>query len=338
MAKKNKTLVYGSIGLVVLIAIIVGAAVVQMPPASTGEKVTVMMAFIPLIQYAPFYVAVDQGYYADEGLNVSITYTSEGSMGVIKQLAANKVQFGYAGADSVIISRSKDVPVVSIYNIEPKNLFNIASKKEKNITNPENLARKKVAIAGFGGSVYAMARMILQEAGVDYNNVEFVAVGGGLISSLVADKVDATSVHLAQKVIIDNMDVDTNILWAKDYSNFIGSVHVITSEQISGDNPELVKKFVKATKRGLEYAATHPNETADIYIKFNPDAAKNRNLQLAIWNAFVEEVWSPGQLDKVGQPFTDTQWEEAQDILYELGMIDKKTDVSKFYTNEFISK
>ncbi len=334
----NKKII-GALIAVVIIAGAIGAAVVQMPPAPTGEgeKVTVMMGFVPLIQYAPFYVAVDQGYYADEGLSVSITYTSEGSAGVIKQLAANKVQFGYAGADSVITSRSKDIPVVSIYNLEPKNLFGIASKKEKNITNPEDLARKKVAITGFGGSTYTMGRMILQEAGVDYNNVEFVAVGGGLISSLVADKVDATSVHVAEKVILNNMDVDTNILWAKDYSNFIGSVHVVTSEQISGDNPELVKKFVKATKRGLEYAATHPNETADIYIKFNPDAAKDRNLQLAIWNAFVEEVWSPEQLDKVGQPFTDTQWEEAQDILYELGMIDKKTDVSKMFTNDFIS-
>lgn len=333
----NKKII-GALIAVLIIAGAIGAAVVLYTPTPTeGEQVTAMMGFVPLIQYAPFYVAVDQGYYADEGLTVSITYTSEGSMGVIKQLAANKVQFGYAGADSVIISKSKDIPVVSIYNLEPKNLFGIASKKEKDITNPENLVGKKVAIAGFGGSVYTMDRMILQEAGVDYNDVEFVAVGAGGISSLLADKVDATSVHLAQKVILDNMGVDTNIIWAKDYSNFIGSYHVVTSEQMSGDNPELVKQFVKATKRGLEYAATHPNETVDIYIKFNPDAAKDRNLQLAIWSAFVEEVWSPEQLDKVGQPFTNTQWEEARDILHELGMIDKKTDVSKMFTNEFIS-
>ena len=98
MAKKNNTLMYGVIGLAVLIVAVIG---IGFYGGNTGtsemEKVTVMMPFPPLSIWAPFYTALDKGYYADEGLNVTILHSNEGSMGSIKQVVSNNAQFGYAG-------------------------------------------------------------------------------------------------------------------------------------------------------------------------------------------------------------------------------------------------
>ena len=324
----------------VLVATVIAGALFMSgcvgPTEEEVTDVTVMMPFIAIPIWTPFYCAIDQGYYADEGLNVEMTYSPKGSMGPIEQVGADNIQFGYASGCSIITAKSKGIPIVSVYQIEHTNLFNIMAKKDSGITEPEDLAGGEIAVPGIGSPPYISAKAILYKSGVDYNTVTFVPVGAGIIPALLENKTDAIGAYITEKIILDNMKVETNVMYAKDYNANLVPNTVITNEGTLKSDPELVRKFVRATDKGLRYAVDNPEKAIDIYIKSNPDAAKNRDVSLAIWTRLANDIIQP-ETYSLGQ-FNEEQWTMTQDTLYDIGMMDAKINISEVYTDEFVKE
>lgn len=332
----NKKII-GTLIAVAIIAIAVFAAGCVEPTEKVGEQVTVMMPFVMNSEWCAFYTALNNGYYADEGLNVTMLYTSEGSFGSVKQVAAGKTTFGYAGGDSIIMARSKDLPIVAVYQNEHSDLFSIILKADSPITEPSDLDGKTIAIPGPGSPADIAAKAILKNVGVDYNNVSFVPVGAALVPTLLGNKADAITGYIIHELILEGEGVDFREWYAKDYgANFV-TLSIITNEETLKDNPELVRKFVRATDKGFKYAMDHPEEAVDAYIKnFNPEAEKFRDIELAYWERLTNEVYQPDKYP-LGE-FDRDQWVMTQDALYDLDMVEKKTDVDKMYTTEFVEE
>ncbi|RLG13858.1 MAG: hypothetical protein DRN66_03375 [Candidatus Nanohalarchaeota archaeon] len=303
---------------------------------SKTQDVTVMMPFPPLSIWAPFYTALDKGYYEKEGLNVNILHSNEGSMGSIKQVVSDNAQFGYAGVESIVLARSKDMPVIAIYKIEQRQPFRIIAKKETGIAELNDLVGKKFATPSFGSSAYIIDRIMLHKAGVDYNKIDFIPTGAmARLPSFLQNKVDAMDSHLIYEIILNLQNKPINVIQASDYTNMPG-IQVITSEKMIKENPELVEKFVRATKKGLVDAIDNPEGAIDSFIEFSPEAAEKKEFNLALWKKHIDEIL----LDENGQipngKFSYNKWAEAQNELDDVGLLDKKTPVSEMYTNKFL--
>ena len=246
--------------------------------AASREDITVMMPFLPDSEWSAFYCAINKGYYADEGLNVTMLYTFEGGFGAIKQVVSGNVDFGYAGGDSVTVARSRDIPIVSIYQSGHNNLFGLIVKEASGIETPKDLEGKIIGIAGPGSPTEIGPKAILKNSGVDIDKVTFVPVGAQMIASFMSNSVDASGSFPAMEGILKKQGVPYKIWYPKDFNaNFVTST-IVTSEKTIKENPKLVEKFVRATKKGFEYAIEHPEEAIEIYIKFNPDAEKNKDV------------------------------------------------------------
>lgn len=298
------------------------------------QEVTLMMPFISQVQWAAYYTAKYKGYYTDEGLDVEIQYSTQGGSGPIEQLIGGNVDFILANEDSIIMARAKDLDVVSVYPIEPTNVFYIISDKDKNINSPNDLIGKKVGVISSASGGYTNLLAILSLSNVNANNVEIIQAGTAVVPAFLEGKFDAASIHLSQKLLIEQDIPDLNIISASDYTE-VSSGHIAVTKNLIETNPELIRKFLNATKKGLEYAINHPKEAVDIYITFNPDAELERQVSQDLWNAFIENYHY-----KTGLPqFESLQdWQDSQDLLYAIGIITKKTDVPEMYTNEFILK
>ncbi len=324
----------------VLIAIMIIAGLIFLAwciePAEDG-KVTLMYGFTPNVGYAPFYVASANGYYADEGLNVDFQYTIEGSVGVIKQIGAGKVEFGYAGDSAIIIGKAHDVEIVAVQRIIQNNLFGVYSKEELNITKPEDLIGKKIALPGPAVVVTTVTQIMLISSGIKFTKIEPLYVGGAIISTHLAGDADAFGAYLPQKIVAGEIGGEKmNEISASDYTT-IGRTYLFTSDIMIQENPEIVKKFVNATQKGLEYSVEHPEEAVDAYIQYDTDAEEKRDLHLSIWNGMVERGFDK---DVEGNPIfhipSEDSWAEKQDQMFDVGAIDKKINVGLFYTDEFI--
>ena len=329
----NKKIIGALIAVVVVAAAVFAAGCVG---PTDGEQVTVMMSYLPAMGFSSFYCASDQGYYADEGLDVTIQHSSEGSMGPIKQVGANNIEFGMASGDPLIIARSKGTPVVYIYEVEQVNPFLVIALKDSGISKPENLLGKTVAIPGAGGPQQIITEAILLKSGLDYHNVTFVPMAGQETAALLEHKTDAMAGHIFNLYLLKSMGKggDLNVIYGRDYANMVGN-GVITNEKTLNENPELVKKFVRATDKGFKFAMDNPEKAVDIYIKnWAPQYADKRDFQLGFWKELINETYQPDEYPP-GQ-MRGEQWTVTQDVLYDLGMIDHKIDLNKAYTTEFV--
>jgi len=235
------------------------------------------------------------------------------------------------------LAKSKDLPIVAVYQNEHSDLFSVITKKDSVITKPADLIGKSIAMPGPGSPPDIAAKAILKNSGVDYNDVNFVPVGSALIPALLKGEADAIAGYIIHELILEGEGVDINVWYAKDYNANFAGCSIMANEKMLKENPELVKKFVRATDKGFRYAMDNPKKAVDAYIKiFNPDAEKFRGIELEYWKRLTNEVYQPDKYP-LGQ-FNKDQWIMTQDTLFDLGIIDKKTDVSKMYTDKFLPK
>jgi len=326
--------------IIVIIIIIISLGVFikfvyNKPPVEPKmQKVTVMMPFISQVQWAAYYTAKHKGYYEDEGLDVEIQYSTKGGSGPIEQLIGGNVDFILANEDSVIMARSKDLDIIAVYPIEPTNVFYIISEKDKNINKPGDLVGKKVGVISSASGGYTNLLAILHLSNIKIAEVEIVQAGTSVVPAFLEGKFDAAAIHLSQKLLIEEEIPNLNTINAFDYTN-VSSGHIVVTKNLIENNPELIKKFLSATKKGLEYTVNNPEEAVEIYIRLNPDAESTRKVSQDLWNAFIENYHYKAGIPEFELP---QDWQKSQDLLYNIGMITKKTNISEMYTNEFVPK
>lgn len=233
--------------------------------------------------------------------------------------------------DSVIIADSKGMKIVSVYLIEPTNLFYILSEKSKNIKRPADLKGKKIGLISSASGSYPNLLIILNLSNMSINDVVVVQAGTAVVPSFLERKVDAVAVHLSQKLLIEERGLDLNVIYASDYTNVSTGCIVVTKDLIKS-KPELIKKFLKATKKGLEYAINNPEKAVDIYLSYYPEAVSKRKSNIDMWNEFIENFRYKERIPSL--QFQDS-WEKTQDLLYAVGIITTKTNVSEMYSNDF---
>jgi ABC-type nitrate/sulfonate/bicarbonate transport system substrate-binding protein len=175
------------------------------------------------------------------------------------------------------------------------------------------------------------------QSGINFTQIEPLYVGAAVISTLLAGDADAFGAYLPQKVVAGVIGGGKmNEISASDYTT-IGRTYLFTSDTMTDEHSDIVTKFVRATQKGLEYAIEHPEEAVDAYIKYNPEAAEKRDLHLAIWKAMVDRGFDR---DTNGEPIyhlpSEDNWAQKQDQMFDVGAIDKKMNVSEFYTDEFV--
>ena len=326
---------------VVAIAVLVGLWLVGVFEGN-GELVhiTAVMPYIPNSEWTGFYAASIQGYYEDEGLDVEFIYTTEGGFGAIKQVVAGEADVGYAASDSVILGRSQGLPVVAVYQPEKNNQFCLIVKTDRGFKGPGDLAGSTIAITGAGGPVHIAALAMLTDASVDTDTISFVPVGAELIPALTEGRADAIAGYLFSDVMLEGMGVDVQIWYTDDYIGNYAVTSVITSEEmIAAGNDEgrdAVSRFVRATDRGWKYAIENPETAVDQYIEtFAPEAEAYRDVEVEYWNRLVSDVYEGNDLATLGD-IEETTWIRAEEILYDLGIIDVHVDPASAYSTDFL--
>ena len=155
------------------------------------RELDVVLDWYPNALHAFMYVAIEKGYYAEEGLQVNIRFPSNAN-DAISLVAAGRADVGLYYQQDVIQARAnQSVPVKSIAAVVQGPLNIVLSLAEKDITTPSDLVGKTIGYAGTELSE-ALIRSIMEAAGADYSDVTMIDVGFDLMSSMTTGNVDAT--------------------------------------------------------------------------------------------------------------------------------------------------
>ena len=300
------------------------------PTSPAPANITLAMGFIPNVQFAPFYVAEDKGYFAEENLAVSFDYGMETDL--LKLVGAGERQFAVASGDQVILARAQGLPVTHILNWYRRFPVCVVSLKEKGINEANDLVGKRVGTPATEGASYIGWRALLHAEGIDEAQVNLQVIGYTQVASLVESRVDAAVCYaLNEPVQLRQAGYSIDVIYVADYANLVSN-GLITNEQTIAERPELVQGLVRAMLRGLEYTIEHPDEAFAICKKYVPEiAGDNEALQKAV---LVESIkfW---QGDKLGHS-DRAAWEESQRFLHQIGLIDAELDVGTLFTNQFV--
>lgn len=305
----------------------------EQPTADTSDgliEIRLPVGYIPNIQFAPLYVAIDKGYYKEEGIEITIDYSFETDATAL--VGANELQFAIASGEQVLLSRAQDLPIVYAMAWYDQYPVGIVSLKEDDITKPQDLTGKKIGTPVLSGASYIGLRALLEAGELEEKDVTLDVIGFNQIEALTLGQEDAVVIYVANEPVqLTAQGYDIDIIKVADHLQLVSN-GLITNETTIDKNPDLVQKMVKATLKGIEDTYNDPEEAYQISKKYveNLDQADETTQKKIL----AESIALYGQ-DQPG--YSDPEaWENMQNILIKMDLIVNPLDISKAFTNEFI--
>jgi NitT/TauT family transport system substrate-binding protein len=297
---------------------------------SESVKITLPVGYVPDIQFAPLYVAIEKGFYQDEGLDVSLDYSMENDNTVL--VGTGNLTFAIVSGEQVLLARAQQLPVVYVMSWYHQYPVGIAAKTSAGIKTVADLRGKKIGLPGLYGTSYIGAMALLDSAGLTAKDVTLDSIGYNQVAALMADKEDAIVIYTANEPLqLAKQGVDYTLLKTSDAVELVAN-GLITNEKTIQENPELVRKMVRATLKGIQYAQDNPDEAFQISEKYVQNlSTSDVQLQKQVLQNSIE-MWktsTPGKTDKQA-------WENMQSILLKMGLLTKSLDITSAFSNDYL--
>ena len=298
--------------------------------AGALTKIRLPMGYIPNIQYAPFYAAIEKGYFKDAGIEIEFDYSFETDG--VKLVGVGELPFAVVSGEQVLLARAQDVPVTYVAAWYQQYPISVVSKADANISKTEDLKGKTIGLPGLFGANYIGLRALLFSAGLSESDVTLEEIGFNQVELVVAGNQTIIVGYAANEPIqLQAQGIDVTELRVSDTVQLAAN-GILASEKVIAENPELVKSFVGAFLKGLKYTIENPDDAYAMSAAYVPNFAdQDQKVQKEILTTSIE-LW---RADRLG--YSDPQaWENMQNILLEMKLIPAEMDLSKAFTNEFV--
>ena len=322
-----------SVVLVIVALVLSGCATTPQAGSSQEPRsIKLAMGFIPNVQFTPFYVAVEKGYFEQEGIEIEFDYGMENDL--LKLVGTDELQFVVGSGDQVIMARSQGLPVVYVMNWYRRFPVSVAALEP--LDSPQALVGKSVGIPGLYGASYIGWLAMLDAVGLNEADINLVSIGYTQVESLAAKQVDAAVVYaMNEPVQLRQQGYEVSELFVVDHIDFVSN-GMITNEKTIKEEPELVRKMVRAALRGLEDTLNDPDAAFEVCRTVVPEIDDQAApLQRAVLDAALD-FWRD---DDGSTPLGYSEpaaWQASEAFMREVGMIDQKQDVSAMFSNAFV--
>ncbi len=296
--------------------------------------VTVALDWYPWSNHTGLYMAQENGYYRDVGLDVKI-YVPSNPEDVLKLVASGRDSFGISYQSDVILAGAEGIPVKSIAAMVQRPLNSVMALKSSGIERPKQLEGKKVGYPGIPGHEAQLATMMRKD-GSSIDKLELVNVGFDLVPALIGKKVDAVmgAYWVHESILAELEGYPVNYMKVEDWGNPVFyELVMVTSDRLAKEQPDLVKRFMWATAKGYTKVQEDPARALDLLARSNPDTDRKveeqgLKLLMPLWMDRVD-AWGTQARDRW---VSMTNWMKAN------GLLTKEVDPNSLWTNEFISK
>jgi ABC-type nitrate/sulfonate/bicarbonate transport system substrate-binding protein len=295
------------------------------------KKVTVVLDWTPNTNHTGLYVAEDQGYFEEEGLDVEIIMPGE--TGADQLIASGKADFGVSYQESITQARIQEVPIVSIAAVIQHNTSGFASPAEKNIVSPKDFAGK--SYGGWGSPVEeSVIASLMKQENANPADVSIINMGDTDFFTAVKRDVDFAWIYYGWTGVEAELRGEKiNMIYLTDYSKDLDYYTPVlaTNEDMIENNPETVKAFLKATSKGYQYSIDEPTKAADILIAAAPDLDADLVKKSQEWLAPKYQDDAP----RWGEQKLEV-WENYATWMHENKLLEKQLNAKEAFTNEFL--
>ena len=313
-----------------------GTASPSVPPASPAdaEPVTLLLGYIPDVQFAPFYLAQQDGSYADVGLEVSIEHRAAPDL--VREVAAGQAQFGIADATDTMISRTSGIPVRYVATLFGR--FPVALIGPAGAVPPDasGLAGLRIGTPGRFGSSWHALLALLDSAGLSADDIEVREYPQfNQAQGLANGDVDLiTGFRNNEPIRLRALGVDPQLVVVDEVVPLPGPGLIVSDDLLAGD-PELVRAFATATARAQADVIRDPALGMEAAEAAVPSVGEDRETARAVLDA-TAELWAgeggfhDGRLDV-------ERWTSAYETMRRLGFIDGTVPLDEMIAPELLA-
>jgi len=301
------------------------------PSEPSPTQVRLPLGYIPNVQFAPLYVAVEKGYFRAAGLEIEFDYSFETDG--VALVGANELQFAVVSGEQVLLARAQDLPVTYVLAWWQDYPVGVVALSGKGIKVPKDLLGRKIGLPGLYGASYVGLRAILSAGDLHEDDVSLDSIGYNQVEALVTGQDEVVVIYANNEPIqLQHRNYEIDLIRVADYVQ-LASNGLITNEMTIMNNPDLVRRMVQAFIKGIAYTLANPDEAFEIcriYVEGldSPDQV----IQREVLEASLE-FWK-GEIIGYSQP---EAWENMQAVLLEMGMLNQPLDLNKAYTNQFLA-
>ncbi len=303
------------------------------PAAIGAEKVTYLLpAPITLPAFGPWVVAQQRGYYAAEDLEVSFQ-TANGGADVAKQVGVGNAVIGGATGDTSIIVRNNGVPVKSVALLGGGGLTLLVVPEDSAIKSPADLKGKVITVSGYQQTTYYQLLGMLAKVGLSKSDVDIQAPGpAGVWKLFLARQADAMAGVPDFLAEVERNGMRVRIYRSQDYFRSMAQA-ILASDATIAKQPELIRKLVRATLRGMKDIMDDPRSAASDHVKAVPQLSDQQNYVLRVFELYKQYVY--GGATRLGL-MDEGLLTQVQDFYAAQGIVARTSPVKELYTNQFI--
>jgi len=308
-----------------------GAAMLVAAPAVRAQslsKVNLLVTTSPPDPNAHyFWWAMEQGYYRDAGIDVSIRSIVSDTT-TVRGLVAGEADLGWAGAGSGMQAMAAGSKLKILTSFGPRLDFVVVANKD--VAGLKALANRPFAVSQIGAVSNTVARLMIERAGGDSSSVQWLSVGSGSsrLQALNAKRVDATILNSVQAVAAlrtPNLHAIGDAL--KELPNFLYSWEIVTQDALKA-KAEPLKAFAAATSRGVRWAMANPGDAAKISQKLMPNIPAD-DITHVVKTYAANHYFDPSGLPR------RADWDYTVDAMMKYGDLKKKLGYDEFVLQEF---
>lgn len=308
--------------------------------AAELKPANVRMDFIIGGKHAPWFVALDKGFYAKRGLNVTIQ-SSTGSADTVRTIGAGGADFGFADISTTIVARSRGTPIQTVaqFGYVPATVM---WREDTNIKQLKDLEGKTYAISPGQAQWYLMPAYCRINK-VDYKAIRIQETAAPLQpAALATKKADFIVMYRASndeiaELAASKVGIKVNRIFMKDTGLDIYGTGLVVKEEDVKKRPEFVRSYVEATLEGLRYARDHQEEALKILLKHKPEL--DQYLATVQLKNALTEVFLPPESVQSGLGYMKPDiTEKTVKIVNEFFDIGRKVTAKEAFINQFITR
>ena len=314
------------------------AATTTAAPAETATTTTaapepvavsLRLPWFPSAQFAGSYVAAAKGFFAEEGIDLTI---NPGGFDVnsITLVAAGSDTFGLHDTNSLVFAAAEEIPLITAATFLQKHPGAIMALESSGYETLDDLVG---ATIGFQeGGPWQLTQAMLVKNGIDVDSLDQGAVGFDLTPLFEGDIDLLTVFSTNEPILAEQQGFPSTVFVPYDFGVETSANALFTTKSYMDDNPQVVCGMVRAIAKGWEYALDNPEEAADIIVAVDPENL-DRAKELLSLAAIEDDVRTPDAVANGIGSMTMERWQNTVDVLTEYGGLDTEIDLGSVYSD-----
>lgn len=294
------------------------------------QAIRLPMGYIPNVQYAPFYVAVERGYFAEAGFEIEFDYSFETDG--VALVGAGELPFAVVSGEQVLLGRSQGLPIVYVAAWYQQFPVAIVALQESGIVSPQDLVGARVGLPGLFGANYIGLRALLRDQAISEGDLTLDSIGFNQVQALAAGPQEAVVGYINNEPIqLEAEGYAVNVIPVADYVQLAAN-GLLTNERMLAERSEEVRAFVAAFLRGLADTIADPESAYEISKNYVEGLAElDQDVQMHILSLSID-LWRAEPLG-----YSDpVAWENMHEVLLEMGLLAQPLDLFAAYSNEYL--